>query len=108
MREAEIYVRGERAGILSKSDNGEYMFRYDDGYFADPSKPAVSLTLGKVQQEYRSPILFPFFFNMLSEGNNRIVQSRLLHIDENDHFEILLATARIDTIGAVTVIPLDI
>ena len=47
--------------------------------------------------------LFPFFFNMLSEGANRKIQSQLLHIDENDDFGILLATAQTDTIGAVTV-----
>lgn len=49
---------------------------------------------------------FPFFSNMLSEGRNRAVQSRLLHIDENDHFGILLATAQTDVAGAVTVKPL--
>ena len=40
---------------------------------------------------------------MLSEGLNRILQSRQLKIDEKDHFGLLLATADIDTIGAVTV-----
>lgn len=44
------------------------------------SQPSVSLTLPKTQQK-----LFPFSNNMLSEGRNRIVQSRMLHIDENDH-----------------------
>ena len=50
-------------------------------------------------------LLFPFFFNMLSEGDNRKLQSRMLHIDEDDDFGILLATAQYDTIGAVTVKP---
>jgi serine/threonine-protein kinase HipA len=31
----------------------------------------------------------------------------LLHIDENDDFGILLATAQLDTIGAVTIKPID-
>ena len=42
---------------------------------------------------------------MLSEGANRQVQSTLLHIDENDDFGIMLATAQHDTIGAVTIKP---
>ena len=42
---------------------------------------------------------------MLSEWSNRIAQSRLLHIDEKDHFGILLATAYNDTTGAITVKP---
>ena len=94
------------AGILTEVSPAEYVFRYDDSYFADSKMPAVSLTLPKTQQEYRSAYLFPFFSNMLSEGRNRAVQSRLLHIDEADHFGILLATARTDVAGAVTVKPL--
>ena len=43
---------------------------------------------------------------MLSEGSNRQIQSMLLHIDENDDFGIMLATAQTDTIGAVTVKPM--
>ena len=58
-------------------------------------------------EPYRSAHLFPYFFNMLSEGANRQTQSMLLHIDENDDFGILLATAQEDTIGAVTVKPID-
>jgi serine/threonine-protein kinase HipA len=60
----------------------------------------------KTQQEYQSEFLFPFFFNMLSEGVNRKLQSRMLKIDEEDNFGLLAATAQHDTIGAVTVKPL--
>ena len=51
------------------------------------------------------PLSLFYFFNMLSEGANRQLQSTLLHIDENDDFGILLATAQHDTIGAVTIKP---
>ena len=92
--------------MVDYEDYEDYVFKYDDTYYADDMQPAVSLTLPKTQQEYRSAYLFPFFSNMLSEGRNRIVQSRMLHIDENDHFGILLATAQTDVAGAVTVKPL--
>ena len=59
------------------------------------------------KEPYSSDHLFPFFFNMLSEGANRIMQSLMLHIDENDDFGILLATAQTDTIGAVTIKPIE-
>ena len=101
-----VYMNGKLAGILTEISPTEYVFRYDDTYYTDDMQPAVSLTLPKTQQEYRSAYLFPFFSNMLSEGRNRIVQSRMLHIDENDHFGILLATAQTDVAGAVTVKPL--
>lgn len=105
MRKAEVYSNGELAGVLTEEAPGRYIFRYNEGYFADPGKPAVSLTLPKKQLEYQSTFLFPCFFNLLSEGVNRALQSRLWHIDEEDHFGLLLATAGYDTIGAVTVKP---
>ena len=107
MRKASIYAKGIPAGVLEETPDKEYVFRYDDSYFADSSKPGISLTLPKTQQEYRSPYLFPFFFNMLSEGSNRIAQARLLRIDEKDHFGILLATAQNDVTGAITVKPVQ-
>ena len=105
MRRANIYFNRILAGELIEISREEYLFRYNDNYFKNPTKPAISLTLPKTQQEYCSTHLFPFFFNMLSEGSNRIAQSRLLRIDEKDHFGILLATAYNDTTGAITVKP---
>jgi len=103
MRKAAVYLRGEFAGELTEVSRNEYVFRYETNYFNNSDKPDISILLNKSQQEYRSSYLFPFFFNMLSEGSNRLVQSRMLGIDENDHFGILLATAQHDVIGAVTV-----
>lgn len=105
MRKAEVYINRTLAGTLTEVSPKEYVFRYDDTYFTSAACPAISLTLDKNIQEHRSEILFPFFFNMLSEGHNRRVQSRYLHIDEEDHFGILLATAGCDTPGAITVKP---
>lgn len=103
MRSAEVYRNGILAGILTETDTGTFEFRYDSGYFNDPSQPGISLTLPKNQLVYTADHLFPFFYNMISEGANRTAQSRQLKIDENDFFGILLATARYDTIGAITV-----
>jgi serine/threonine-protein kinase HipA len=106
MRNAAVYRNEELVGTLIEEGRSSYIFRYDDRWFADAKKPAVSLTLPKSQQEFRSEILFPFFFNLLSEGVNRKLQSRQLKIDEADHFGLLLATAQYDTIGAITVQPI--
>jgi len=105
MRQMEVYRNHELAGHLIEEDRQHYLFRYDDKYFANPAKPAISLTLPKTKQEYQSKTLFPFFSNMLSEGANRQLQNRLLKIDELDHFGLLAATAQYDTIGAITVKP---
>lgn len=107
MRKGAVYFRGDYAGEIVELAPNAYLFRYDDAYFVASDKPAISLTLSKNQQEYRSEYLFPFFFNLLSEGSNRQVQSSMLHVDESDHFGILLATAGTDVVGAVTVKPLE-
>lgn len=103
MRKAEVYDNGILAGLLVQTDEGGFVFRYADSYLMNPATKGVSLTLPKSQPEYRSEVLFPFFFNMLSEGANKLVQCTKLKIDEDDHFGLLLATAGNDTIGAVTV-----
>lgn len=103
---ATVYRNNVLAGILTR-DNSGYIFRYDDLYFNNNDLPAISLTLPKNKQEYRSQYLFPFFFNMLSEGINKKLQCRYLKIDEKDHFALLLATAQNNTIGAITVKPME-
>lgn len=105
MISAKVYRNKELAGELSKLDDASYRFRYEDDYYLNEAMPSISLTMPKNQKEYLSPYLFPFFFNMLSEGVNRKLQARQLKIDENDYFTLLLATASVDTIGAVRIIP---
>lgn len=107
MRKAKVYRNGLLVGELIEHNRKQYSFTYDEAWFTDPEKPAVSLTLPKTQRTYESGYLFPFLFNMLSEGVNKKLQSNLLRIDENDHFGLLMATAQFDTIGAITVKPVE-
>lgn len=102
-RKAEIYNNGVLAGILEKTDQDIYVFEYDDQYLLNSESPAISLTLPKSKESFKSKILFPFFFGLLSEGVNKQTQCRLLKVDEYDHFSLLLKTASIDTIGSITV-----
>jgi len=102
MRECKVFVHDTEAGILQETDAKEYVFTYHKEYQGNPVCLAMPVRL----EPYHSQHLFPYFFNMLSEGSNRQVQSTMLHIDENDDFGIMLATAQHDTIGAVTVQPI--
>jgi serine/threonine-protein kinase HipA len=99
---AIVYYNEIRAGRLEKRDT-EYIFTYDAAYLADPSLPPVALSFSKSRGEYRSPVLFPFFFGLLAEGLNKQLQCASLKIDENDHFARLIKTASHTTIGAITV-----
>lgn len=102
MRQCKVFVHDVDAGVLQETDDRKYIFAYNKGYSGAP----VCLAMPVRTEAYRSDYLFPFFFNMLSEGANRQTQSMLLHIDENDDFGILLATAQEDTIGAITIKPM--
>lgn len=107
MRQAKILYKDQEAGILIQHDNGSFTFKYDNSWITDRSKPAISLTLPKYQQEYHSDFLFPFFYNMLPEGSNKQIVCKLNRLDLNDDFGILLTTAMNDNIGAIKVIKID-
>ncbi len=102
MRTARIFSKGIPAGTLSETEEGQYIFQYDDAYLLDNQLKAISLAFPKRKEPYVADALFPFFCNMLSEGANKALQCRTLKIDENDAFGLLLATAGQDTIGAIT------
>ena len=103
MRQAKVYSNGVLVGILTETDEGNYLFKYDDSYLMDTASRAISLAFPKRKEAFVSSHLFPFFYNMLSEGANKASQCMSLKIDENDAFGLLLATAGHDTIGAITV-----
>ncbi|MDZ4203633.1 MAG: HipA N-terminal domain-containing protein [Bacteroidales bacterium] len=107
MRQAKILYKDEEAGVLTQHDDGSFTFRYHDIWLADSKKAGISLTLPKIEQEYHSKFLFPFFYNMLPEGSNKQVVCKHNRIDQNDYFGILLTTAKSDSIGAVRVIKIE-
>ncbi|MDQ3143014.1 MAG: HipA N-terminal domain-containing protein [Bacteroidota bacterium] len=107
MRNAKVLFKNEEAGILTQHDDASFSFRYHDDWVADNSKQSISLTLLKTEKEFQSKYLFPFFYNMLPEGSNKQVVCKLNRIDREDHFGLLIITAKNDSIGAVRVIKLE-
>ena len=108
MRKCEVYLRNCKAGVLTEEMPNRYTFVYDKAYLNDASCPSIALSLPKREKEYVSTYLFPCFTNMLSEGYNRQMHARIWHIDENDDFGIMLRTAGYDTIGAITIKPIEL
>jgi len=99
---AMVLYNGKQAGVLEKG-KGYYRFTYDETYINTPGSRPVSITMPFKKEAYESKELFPVFINMLSEGANKRLQCRMLKIDENDYFRLLLATAHDDTIGPITI-----
>lgn len=101
-REVKVFYNENFVGTLSKVDR-EYLFQYDDDYL-QTDFPPISLSFPKQKKAFKANVLFPFFFGLLSEGENKELQCRRLKIDENDFFSLLLQTANNDTIGGVRVV----
>jgi HipA-like protein len=108
MRKARVLYKDEEAAILTQNDDGSFLFYYHYEWIEDSSKPSISLTLPKSKKEYHSKYLFPFFYNMLPEGSNKRVICTHHRIDEDDYFGLLMTTAKVDSIGAVTIIKMDL
>ncbi len=107
MRRCYVLINGIEAGILTEQDNPrQYTFEYSESYRQSNGLP-VCLAMPLSERTYVSKHLFPFFSNMLSEGENRSLQASLFHIERDDDFGILLATAQHDTVGNVTVKPIN-
>lgn len=107
MRQAKVLYKNHEAGILTQHDDGSFTFRYHETWMADNKCPAISLTLPKIKQEYHSAYLFPFFFNLLPEGSNKHIICKHNRIDADDHFSLLMAVGKNDSVGAVRVFKID-
>lgn len=107
MRCCYVLINGIQAGILTEHNKPRrYTFEYNESYRVKNTHP-VCLAMPVSEQTYVSEHLFPFFSNLLSEGENRSLQASLFHLDRDDDFGILLASAQHDTVGNVTVKPIN-
>lgn len=97
-----VLYNGKLSGILEKG-KGFYRFIYDETYMNTAGSRPVSITMPFRKEAYESKELFPGFVNMLSEGMNKRMQCRMLKIDENDYFRLLLTTTQEDSIGPITI-----
>ena len=100
-QKARVYYNRILAGYLIK-EASEYQFIYDSDYLRS-DHPSISISFPKQSNVFRSKTLFPFFYGMLPEGENKEIICKTNKIDENDHFTLLLKTACFDTIGAITI-----
>lgn len=111
MRKALVYVKGVPAAHLTEhgpsGTPGAYRLTYLAEYLANPAARPVSLLLPLQSEVYQSATLFPIFDNMLPEGDFRRRICRALHADAEDSFGLLLALARQDSIGDITLTRLD-
>ena len=100
-----VYFESRLAGTITETDNG-YEFVYDPQYRAATDAKPVSLTLPLKEHPYYSQTLFAFFDGLIPEGWLLDIAVDHWKVKINDRFQLLLHSCR-DTIGAVTVVPVE-
>lgn len=105
MRKAAIYYKEFLAGILTETDEGEYIFRYEDKYVQEHPKESITLTMPVNSKNYIEKRLFPFFEGLIPEGWLLDIASKNWKINPNDRMGLLLACCQ-NCIGAVSVQPI--
>ena len=104
MKQAVVFLRGIRTGVLTEDENG-YTFEYDADYLASADVEAVSLTLPLSDKPYRDKVLFPFFDGLIPEGWLLDIAEKNWKIDARDRMSLLVTCCK-DCIGAVGVAPI--
>ena len=104
MKEAYVFLKGIKTGILREDENG-YTFKYDEDYLVSENAEAISLTLPLREKPFHDKVLFPFFDGLIPEGWLLDIAEKNWKIDTRDRMSLLLACCK-DCIGAVGVEPL--
>ena len=102
MRRANVYYGDELAGILTESNDGDYLFEYTDDYIANYPEQCISLTMPVSHGTYKDNRLFPFFEGLIPEGWLLDVAYKNWKINPNDRMGLLLTCCE-NCIGAVSV-----
>ena len=103
MRQAEIYYKTHLAGILTETNEGEYVFEYQKQYIKEHPKSFITFTMPVSDKPYKDKRLFPFFEGLIPEGWLLEIASKNWKINANDRMGLLLACCQ-NCIGAVSVI----
>ena len=102
MRQGEIWVSNQKAGMLTENDEG-YLFQYDKTYLSLKNATPVSLTFPLQEAPFKSDNLFPFFDGLIPEGWLLDIAQKNWKLNPRDRMGLLLTTCR-DCIGNISVI----
>lgn len=107
MRKAQIYYKEDLAGYLTETDDGEYVFQYEEDYVEHHENQFLNFTMPVRKEPYQDNRLFPFFEGLIPEGWLLEIASKNWKLNPNDRMGLLLVCCQ-NCIGAVSVIPIEI
>lgn len=106
MRQANVYYQDNLAGVLTETDEGDFVFRYEDNYVKEHPNDFITFSMPVSDVPYRENRLFPFFEGLIPEGWLLDIASKNWKINRNDRMGLLLACCK-NCIGAVSVEPIN-
>ncbi|MDP3434685.1 MAG: HipA N-terminal domain-containing protein [Bacteroidota bacterium] len=68
MRKGKVYYKEHFAGIVTETDDGEFVFRYEENFVADHPKEFITFTMPVTSKHFTDKRLFPFFDGLIPEG----------------------------------------
>ncbi len=103
---AEVRLRNEKVGTLTKPNEKKYRFTYTTEYLNKKDAISISINLPLRAEVFESPVLHPFFDNLIMEGWLLNQMEKTFHIDKKNRWGLLMMIGA-NPIGAVSIHALD-
>lgn len=104
MRRGEVFYKNILAGMITETDEGEYIFQYDEQFVNEHPGNFITFSMPVRLKPYTEKRLFSFFEGLIPEGWLLNIASESWKINRNDRMGLLLACCQ-NCIGAVSVKP---
>jgi serine/threonine-protein kinase HipA len=105
MRQAKVFYQDFLAGTLTETNEGEYIFHYDENYVLEHPMDFLTFSMPVRISPYTDNRLFPFFEGLIPEGWLLDIASKNWKLNNNDRMGLLMACCK-NCIGAVSVEPI--
>ncbi|MBA9079614.1 HipA N-terminal domain-containing protein [Rufibacter quisquiliarum] len=105
MRRGKVFYQDWYAGLVTETEEGDYVFQYDAQYVQEHPNAFLTFTMPVTDKPYTDNRLFPFFEGLIPEGWLLEIASTSWKINRNDRMGLLLACCQ-NCIGAVSVHPI--
>lgn len=105
MRTAVIFYNDIRAGLLTETDDGDYVFQYNADYIDTYPEQFITFSMPVRTESYSDNRLFSFFEGLIPEGWLLNIVTKNWKLNSNDRMGLLMASCQ-NCIGAVSVQPI--
>ena len=106
MRKGKVSYKEHFAGVITETDDGEFVFLYDPKFVTEHPKEFITFTMPVTHKPYIDQRLFPVFDGLIPEGWLLDIAAKSWKIDINDRMGLLLACCK-NCIGAISVEPIQ-